>query len=110
MLDCRIVATVAEHPEIQSVNAGKPFAEIARGSGVLLTSVVRPVLNGLYAAVLFVEPPSASCHSSRSATLACVAGAPTPCRMQSSHPAGSGVSAPATSTARPVTAGSAQTP
>ena len=40
-----------------------------------MTSVVRSELNGLKAAALLVEPPSAACHWSRSATLAAVAGA-----------------------------------
>ncbi len=47
MFGCRIVATVAAQPEIQSPNAGKPFAEMISGSGLLLRSVVRAVLKGL---------------------------------------------------------------
>ena len=69
------VATVAEQPPAQSAKAGNPLADgTTPGIGVSLVSVVRPVLNGLNAAVLLVEPPSAACHSSRSATFAGVAG------------------------------------
>src|ERR1700722_3318911 len=86
------VATVAEHPAAQVGKAGKPFAEgTAPGIAAFVTSVVRCVLYGLYAAVLLVEPPSAACHSSRSATFAAVAGAATPSSTQSSQPGGSGV-------------------
>ena len=82
---------VASQPSGQVAHAGKPLLDTAPGIGAPLASIVRPVLKGLYAAVLFVDPPSAACHASRSATSACVAGALTPWRMQSSQPGGSGV-------------------
>ena len=94
MFDWSNVATVAAQPAGQLAKAGNPLAEITPGTAAPLLSVVRPVLNGLNAAVLLVDPPSAACHSSRSATLAGVAGALTPARTQSSQPGGSGVSAP----------------
>ncbi len=87
------VATVAAQPPNHVGKAAKPFEEMtAPGMGALLTSVVRRVLKGLYAAELFVDPPSAACHSSRSSTFACVAGAVTPCSTHSSQPAGRTVS------------------
>src|SRR6201999_870424 len=92
MLGWKSVAMVAEHPAAHDGKAGNPLAESAApGIGVPVLSVVRWVLYGLNAAVLLVEPPSAACHSSRSATLAAVAGAPIPSRTQSSHAGGNGV-------------------
>ena len=86
---------VAAHPPAQAGKAGNPLAEAtAPGMAAPVLSVVRSVLYGLKAAVLLVEPPSAACHSSRSATLLAVAGAASPCRTQSSHPGGSGVKPP----------------
>ena len=71
MLGWTRVATVAAQPAGQVEKAGNPFAETAPGIGAPVTSVVRSVLKGLKAAVLLVEPPSAACHSSRSAMFAC---------------------------------------
>ncbi len=85
------VVTVASQPSGQVANAGNPLVETTPGIVTPVASVVRPELKGLYAAVLLVDPPSATCHASRSATSACVAGAPTPWRMQSSQPGGSAV-------------------
>ncbi len=99
MLGWSIVATVAAQPASQVEKAGNPLEEIDSGSGALLRSVVRRVLKGLYAAELFVDPPSAACHSSRLSTFACVAGAASPCSTHSSQPAGSMVSPGAATTA-----------
>ena len=91
MFGWKSVATVAEHPAAQEGKAGKSVGRVTPGIGAPVTSVVRSVLKGLKAAVLFVEPPSAACHSSRSAMLAGVAGARDPRRTQSSQPGGRGV-------------------
>ena len=91
ILGWRIVATVAAQPANQVENAGKPLELMVAGRAAPVMSVVRIVLNGLYAALLLVEPPSAACHWSRSATFTAVTGACRPCRMHSSHPAGSAV-------------------
>src|SRR5579872_1369744 len=95
MVGCRRVATVAEHPAGHVVKAGKPPGAPLTGNAAPLSSVARRVLNGLKAAPLFVEPPSAVCHSSRLATFWAVSGAPTPCRTHCSHPTGSAVPGPA---------------
>ncbi len=94
MLGWTRVATVAAQPAGQFVYAGNPFAEVVSGIGAPVTSVVRSVLNGLNAAVLLVEPPSAACHSSRFAIFAWVAGAERPPRTHSSQPGGRGVTPP----------------
>ena len=86
------VATVASHPAAQEAKAGNPFDETTPGMGAPLVSVIRPVLKGLYAAVLLVDPPSAACHWSRSVTFAAVTGALRPWSTQSSQPGGRGVS------------------
>ena len=91
MFGCRSVVAVASQPSGQVAHAGNPLLDTAPGIGAPVASIVRPVLNGLYAAVLLVDPPSATCHASRSATSAGVAGALTPWRTQSSQPGGSGV-------------------
>ena len=78
MLGWKSVATVAAQPSGHVAKAGKPFAETAPGIGAPVASIMRPVLKGLYAAVLLVDPPSAACHSSRSLTLSGVAGAVSP--------------------------------
>ena len=70
MFGWKSVATVAAQPAGQFEKAGKPLAEVVSGIGAPVTSVVRSVLKGLKAAVLLVEPPSAACHSSRSAMFA----------------------------------------
>src|SRR6516165_6420837 len=90
MFGCSKVATVAAQPASQLANAGNP-GEATVGTLAPVTSVVRPVLKGLNAAVLLVDPPSSSCQPSRSATLAAVAGAPVPWRTQSSQPVGRAV-------------------
>src|ERR1019366_238361 len=95
MLGWRSAATVAAQPSAHVVKAGKPFEDITAGRGVPLESVTWSALNGLYDAVLFVEPPSTTCHSSRSATPFGVTEAPTPSRTQVSQPEGRGVPIPA---------------
>ena len=77
---------MAAQPSAHVVKAGKPFEDITAGRGVPLESVTWSALNGLYDAVLFVEPPSTTCHSSRSATPFGVTEAPTPSRTQVSQP------------------------
>ena len=82
--------------------AGRPVGEGGESVGRDHACDRRSVVVGHTARVERVErrgvvgrSPSAACHSSRSATLAEVAGALRPWRTQSSHPGGSGVSAPA---------------
>ena len=94
MLGWTRVATVAAQPAGQFEYAGNPFADVVSGIGAPVTSVVRSVLKGLNAAVLLVEPPSAACHSSRSAIFAWVSGAERPPRTHSSQPGGRGVTPP----------------
>ena len=102
MLGWKSVPTVAEHPAAHDGKAGKPLPEsTAPGIAAPVLSIVRSVLYGLKAAELLVEPPSAACHSSRSATLAAVAGAPTPSNTHSSHPGGNGVKPPPCADAGP---------
>src|SRR5580700_5251214 len=78
MTGWRSVATVAAQPAAHVAKAGKPPGPITAGRVAPVESVTWRTLNGLYAAALLVEPPSTTCHSSRSATLAAVPGAPTP--------------------------------
>src|ERR1700688_176068 len=95
ILGWRSAATVAAQPAAHVAKAGKPSEDMTVGRGVPFESVTWRELNGLYADVLFVEPPSTTCHSSRLATSSAVPDAPTPWRTQSSHPGGRSVPMPA---------------